>query len=321
LPNANLPALDNPEKVGLAEQGKRGGRRPPKFTFVDGRDHELTADELSERYTRVVGQDDVTSILRRNNLLVRFPLALLLAAGTFFASGEIIGHPSGCGSGTADALCKSAALTGIAALDLLGLWGLGFFSGSHASAFMDLDDADYLVGRYNTALEHPDSILASLEAFDSEMARVVRFRWGIGLTGGVWAVPGKVGGAGGASIQLGAQLNDWFGLYYAGMLGGAGAGSDVGAVLYTSLIGDLTLGVFQLGIGPSLDVFTSSAKTGADFAPAGAFFGAVGHAAIAMGSLRPGKKSHLMLGIDVHPTWVGTRVPTTCLLTLWAAVF
>ena len=149
-------------------------------------------------------------------------------------------------------------------------------------------------------------------------------RWAIGATGGPY-IGGNVGGAGGLWGQLGVQINQLIGVYYQthAMIGAVGLknSSDVydlfvGGIWNNEVMVDFTFAdVFQVGVGPSFDVFSVN-----NFSEG--FFGLDARIGVGLGRRIWGHRSGFMLGVDVHPTFVtdagfpSTPVLTSVLLTL-----
>jgi hypothetical protein len=158
-------------------------------------------------------------------------------------------------------------------------------------------------------------------------ANKLRFRFAVHIMGGPWILPDKSGGAGGIGLQLGAQINDTIGVYYAGTAAvGAGYGT-AGAMVYNSIVPELTLAnIFQVGAGPSYDSFAfgsvSVSNTSAKaVAIAGSFFGVQGRVGVALGSSKPGKKGRFMLGVELHPTFIPDVTPVSILITIGGGSF
>jgi hypothetical protein len=304
------PTLGNPDELAVVTHPH--GKGAPDFTFVDGRGHELTAHELAERYAQAVGHDDVGAILSVNNVLAKTSVVLVLG---LVALGGLTALPqrSGCTPGAADVACKSIVLVGLAGFDLFLAWAFGLFKDPFESAKMDLDDADYVLRRFNAAVGG-----GPIE----DVTTGARFRWGIAFGGGALATAGLVGGAGRVAVELGVQLNDLVGAYYETALGARFDSSGDGGFFYNALALDVTVGPLDLGAGPSLDaLFSASKAAAASPVPSGAFFGLASHAALAIGPPRPGRKPHLVLGVDVHPTFTGATTVTTLLATVGVARF
>jgi hypothetical protein len=147
------------------------------------------------------------------------------------------------------------------------------------------------------------------------------FRWAIGATGGPF-IGGNVGGAGGLWAQAGVPINRLLGVIYQthAMIGAVGArtstgGADVydmffGGIWDNEIMADFTFGdVFQLGVGPSFDVFSVNNFTEG-------FLGVDGRIGVALGHRIWGHRSGFMLGVDIHPTFItDSTFPTTSVVT------
>ena len=146
-------------------------------------------------------------------------------------------------------------------------------------------------------------------------------RWAFGATGGPY-IGGNLGGAGGLWGQLGVQINQLLGVYYQthAMIGVVGnrAGNDVffGGIWNNEVMVDFTFAdVFQVGVGPSFDIFSVNSFTEG-------FFGLDARIGVGLGRRVWGHRSGFMLGVDVHPTFITdgtfptTDVVTSVLLTL-----
>lgn len=149
-------------------------------------------------------------------------------------------------------------------------------------------------------------------------------RWAIGATGGPF-IGGNVGGAGGLWGQLGVQINPLIGVYYQthAMIGAVGLKNSadvydlfVGGIWNNEVLIDFTFAdFFQVGVGPSFDVFSVN-----NFSEG--FPGVDARIGFALGRRMWGHRSGFMLGVDVHPTFVtdssfpSTPVLTSILLTL-----
>jgi len=157
---------------------------------------------------------------------------------------------------------------------------------------------------------------------------IPRLRFALGITGGPY-VGDNVGGGGGLWGQLGIQINRLIGVYYqthamigyvsarnnfSGCADAAGCGF-FGGIWLNELMIDFTIqDVFQIGVGPSVDLFSVDGYTEG-------FFGADARIGVAFGRNR-WRRAGFMLGVDVHPTFVTdstfptSSVATAILLTL-----
>ena len=151
-----------------------------------------------------------------------------------------------------------------------------------------------------------------------------RVRWAFGVTGGPF-IGDNFGGGGGFWGQLGAQINRLLAVYYQthAMLGVVGAKGSCGAacsffggIWYNEVLVDFTFGdVFQLGVGPSFDIFSVNNFTEG-------FFGLDGRIGVALGNRNAWRRGGFFLGVDIHPTFITdstfptSAVATSILLTL-----
>jgi hypothetical protein len=147
------------------------------------------------------------------------------------------------------------------------------------------------------------------------------FRWAVGATGGPY-IGANVGGAGGLWWQAGVQINQLLGVYWQShaMLGFVGnrAGTDgfFGGIWNNEVMVDFTFAdVFQVGVGPSFDIFSVNSFTEG-------FLGLDARIGVGLGHRVWGHRSGFMLGVDIHPTFITdsafptTDVVTSVLLTL-----
>jgi len=128
------------------------------------------------------------------------------------------------------------------------------------------------------------------------------------------------GAAIGLGVRLGAQLNNYFALYYqpnltAGFMVGRSMSEGVnygGANVHwtNSLIAEGNLAdVVSLGVGPALDYVLAQACASdwslqPCFSPRGSFPGMHARAAVYFGGKLVNHRAGLSLGIDFHPTFV-----------------
>ena len=141
-----------------------------------------------------------------------------------------------------------------------------------------------------------------------------RFRWGWWLEGGPYFSGGSPGGIGGATVRMGAQITNMFGVtaQAVALIGGGGEISststavNVIAVGGVGVLGELTLGnIFFVGLGPELlggsAGSTSAGTSGAAVSEyAGVMFGLTGRLGLALGSVHPGRRKGFSFGIDLH---------------------
>ena len=108
------------------------------------------------------------------------------------------------------------------------------------------------------------------------------------------------------------------------MLGGFAepGGVQLGGFVFNEIMGDVTIGdVLQLGVGPSIDVITTC-DAGYNPSCSKADFGLDARVGVAFGHRQGWQRSGFMLGVDLHPTFVGTdskgdtSIATAVLLTL-----
>ncbi len=140
-------------------------------------------------------------------------------------------------------------------------------------------------------------------------------RWAFGATGGPF-IGGNVGGAGGLWGQLGVQINQLIGVYYQthAMIGGVGSRAGdtifIGGIWNNEVMVDFTFAdVFQVGVGPSFDVFSVNSFTEG-------FLGVDARVGVGLGHRIWGHRSGFMLGVDIHPTFItDSAFPTTDVIT------
>jgi hypothetical protein len=169
------------------------------------------------------------------------------------------------------------------------------------------------------------------EKKDEEEKDSAHFRFGMGLDADYLLAPGSTGIQGfgaGLELRLGAQVNQWFAVYYQphAIVGGTlSIGSSVvpgtpglpsanliGAV-FNSGLAELTLPILHLGAGPSADIIgvkNYSLTTGVANS-FGAYFGIDGRAAIVIGGHGPGRHLGFAINANVHPTFWNGIVFTT----------
>jgi hypothetical protein len=180
---------------------------------------------------------------------------------------------------------------------------------------------------------------------DKEEKDSAHFRFGMGLdadflfapakgtAGSAGAVPGIQGFGAGLALRLGAQINQWFAMYYQPhlVLGGTVSESAppvpnvpgfmppklpsatvIGAV-FNSVLLEATLPVLQIGAGPSLDVLgiKGFSLLKSDPGSTNAYFGVDGRVAIVIGGHGPGSHAGFAINANVHPTfWTGGVLTT-----------
>ena len=163
-----------------------------------------------------------------------------------------------------------------------------------------------------------------------------RFRWGWSLEGGPYFFNGGTGGIGGATVRMGAQINELFGVYAqaAGFGGGGGnissaSGASVEVIAAASLgvLAELDLGnVFYIAAGPEI----MAGEAGADSAgpggasvseSVGAFFSLTGRLGVVLGRVTPMRRKGFQLGLDFHTIITPGGVVITPMLALGLEAF
>jgi hypothetical protein len=132
-----------------------------------------------------------------------------------------------------------------------------------------------------------------------------RLRFGFDANGG--AVVGR-GVAHTVALRLGVQATSVLGAYYQAQAG-VFAGSDLGGLMFNSLMGSLVLNdIMELSAGPSLDLRAGSMRTREE----GVFAGVATRLAFMLGAdaKRPGDRSGLSLVFHAHPTFIRTDTTT-----------
>lgn len=156
-------------------------------------------------------------------------------------------------------------------------------------------------------------------------------RFAFGATGGPY-IGDNIGGAGGLWGQLGVQINRLVAVYYQthAMVGVVGSRGTCGGSLDCSFFGGIWLNevmidftiqdVFQIGVGPSIDLFSINNFTEG-------FFGFDARIGVALGNRNPWRRGGFFLGVDVHPTFVTdntfptSSVATAVLLTIGGGIY
>jgi hypothetical protein len=155
------------------------------------------------------------------------------------------------------------------------------------------------------------------------------FRFGMGLDGAVLVSPNVTGAAAGLQLRLGAQINQWFALYYQGhalmgaVVGGDASAGFVGAA-FNTIMAELTLPILQIGFGPSLDVFGIAGCSATDLdcgSNSDVFFGLDGRIGVVIGGHGPGRHGGFAINANVHPTFVNGDVVTTVSLGLGGEMY
>jgi hypothetical protein len=148
------PAISNPDEIALAFNETVSGRGAgakvgvSDFGFIDGTGHQLSPYELVDRYRRRVGHDDVTPILRNNQVwwTAGFASLAMVVGGGAAASGNAAGKDSTF-AGDAEAFL----IVGAALAALIVIWEAA--TDARTAAKMTYTQAQGIVIRYN---EHPD---------------------------------------------------------------------------------------------------------------------------------------------------------------------
>lgn len=183
-------------------------------------------------------------------------------------------------------------------------------------------------------LAHADASGSGPAFADREPAPAAsRFRFAGHLVGGAGLFPDGAAPTTGIGLQLGAQLDDRFGVIYAGTAG-AFIATRHGAVLpfngayvYNAAMVDVTLArVIQLGAGPSLDVVdlpSALSRNGESRSLDGVVLGAQTRVGIALTNRRrdPAPLPRFMIGAEAHASFFRGAVPVTTLLTVGGGFF
>jgi len=148
------PAISDPDEIALAFNETLSGRgagakvRVSDFGIVDGTGHQLTPYELVDRYTRRVGHDDVTPILKNNQVwwTAGFASLAMVVGGGAAASGNAAGKGS-TSAGDAEAFL----IVGGTLAALIVVWEAA--TDARTAGRMTYTQARDIVTRYN---EHPD---------------------------------------------------------------------------------------------------------------------------------------------------------------------
>jgi hypothetical protein len=156
------------------------------------------------------------------------------------------------------------------------------------------------------------------------------FRFGLGLDGNYLTSSGLSGAGVGLQIRLGAQINQWFAVYYQGhgLVGGLVGGSDstgagVLGAAFNSAMAELTLPLVHIGAGPSVDyvgIAGCSAASGCS-PDTGVHFGLDGRVALVIGGHGPGRHGGFAVNFDAHPTFLDGATLTTLSLGLGGEMY
>jgi len=153
---AHSPAISDPDEIELAfnetvsGRGAGGKVSVSDFGFIDGTGHQLSPYELVDRYARRVGHDDVTPILRNNQVwwTAGFASLAMVVGGGAAASGNAAGKGSTL-AGDAEAFL----IVGGALAALIVLWEAA--TDPRTAGKMTYTQAQRIVARYN---EHSGEI-------------------------------------------------------------------------------------------------------------------------------------------------------------------
>lgn len=145
--------------------------------------------------------------------------------------------------------------------------------------------------------------LASLTAAPST-ARA-DFVFGVSVEGGGFVGP-EQGAMGGLALRLGADIAGPLSIYlqshgFVGRLTGGPNGGSAQGVMWNTAMADLHFGPLHLAVGPSLDLAWGCEQSTGCF-NGSPLFGLDGRVALQF--------DHLMLSVDVHPTFVNGDVVT-----------
>jgi hypothetical protein len=156
------------------------------------------------------------------------------------------------------------------------------------------------------------------------------FRFGLGLDGNYLLASGVNGAGVGLQIRLGAQINQWFAVYYQGhgLVGGVVGGSESGnagvlGAAFNSAMAELTLPFVHIGAGPSVDyvgIAGCSAASGCAN-DTGVHFGLDGRVALVIGGHGPGRHGGFAINFDAHPTFLDGATLTTLSLGLGGEMY
>jgi hypothetical protein len=149
----------------------------------------------------------------------------------------------------------------------------------------------------------------------------VRFRFGVGINGGYGFGGGLAGGAFGASVRAGVQINRMWGAYYqsSALIFAAADSAGQGALAVVapqSIVASVNpVDFLEIALGPSFDpaaggsVSVTPGTTGAS-AFAGTFFGIQSRVALQLGGRNEitGRRRGFGLGLEFHPTFASTPV-------------
>ena len=128
----------------------------------------------------------------------------------------------------------------------------------------------------------------------------------------------------GLSLRVGAQISDWFSVYYqpSGFFVGietAGLGDDFDDAwtMWNAFLAEVTLFDFlSIGGGPSVDFYwgCDGSLGQASCVDEGAHFGMHGRAAVNLGGMLFDQRGAVNLSFDIHPTWFEDDSATLAML-------
>jgi hypothetical protein len=157
----HTPAISDPDQIALAYNETASGRGAggkvsiSDFGIVDSTGHQLSPYEMVERYTRRVGHDDVTPILKDNQVwwTAGFATLAMVLGGGAAASANASGRGSTFTGDTEAFLIVGGALAA-----LIVLWEAG--TDPRSAGKMTYAQAQVLIARYN---EHPGEVHPAAE--------------------------------------------------------------------------------------------------------------------------------------------------------------
>ncbi len=137
------------------------------------------------------------------------------------------------------------------------------------------------------------------------------FLFGVSVEGGGFVGPQQAG-MGGVALRVGADVTGPLSIFlqshgFVGRLASGPQGGSAQGLMWNTLMADLHFGPFHVGVGPSVDLaWGAGESTGyIDGLP---LFGLDGRVALRL--------DHLMISLDVHPTFVDDDVVTGIVLGL-----
>jgi hypothetical protein len=132
-----------------------------------------------------------------------------------------------------------------------------------------------------------------------------QFLFGVSVEGGGFVGPAQAG-MGGLAVRLGADIAGPFSLFaqshgFIGRLASGPQGGSAQGLMWNTLMADLHFGPFHVGVGPSVDLAWGCAEN-SGCVNGSPLFGLDGRVALQF--------DHLMLSVDVHPTFLNGDVVT-----------